>query len=358
MTLNDHIREMAIDPAFEREPVADNSAVEMYYKDLQKAIGVEDFPIILVDTLLKRTYKMTYNGRCFLVFDMYLMEIMRSINRIILEGCSFAALDNFFNKIISEECFVQDYFSAAINFSSNYMNALGVERSDFQQKEQSIAYDYSFIQQAFLIAHEIFHFYVGNNPDEKTKSLMGKEHFLQYIYQYTNKSDSTAAASMKSIIGNKKMIEECLCDSTAIIHITDIGKKLGTMDIVDSCLAAALAVMCQFTLSIVQKTVKNSGDYSYEDDLNKLNFRIVHLKEFCSYYISEEDSKDSQREYQEAVEELYHEGMQRICRPLLYKQFKEKDLFSSEQGLRGMSSEQIKRVKKVLKETYKTMGLI
>ena len=51
MTLNDHIREMAIDPAFERETVADNSAVEMYYKDLQKAIGVENFPIILVDTL-------------------------------------------------------------------------------------------------------------------------------------------------------------------------------------------------------------------------------------------------------------------------------------------------------------------
>ena len=67
MTLNDHIREMAIDPAFEREPVADNSAVEMYYKDLQKAIGVEDFPIILVDTLLKRTYKMTSKTKFYLL---------------------------------------------------------------------------------------------------------------------------------------------------------------------------------------------------------------------------------------------------------------------------------------------------
>lgn len=92
MKLYDRVKESILGVTYVREEVVPNSATEQYYNDLRKAIGLEDFPLILVNTIEKKTYITECNNHFFLVFDCYLLEIMDCLNQITISD-NFS--DNF-----------------------------------------------------------------------------------------------------------------------------------------------------------------------------------------------------------------------------------------------------------------------
>ena len=223
----------------------------------------------------------------------------------------------------------------------------------FETKYHSENLNYSYTQQAFLIAHELFHFYVHNNPTREINAMMSKERFLQNIFRYANRKAPEVAVAMDDAIKDGNMIEECLCDSTAVIHAVDVGLKTGELDAVESGLAVALAIMCQYTLSIIQDTVKYSGEIFYERIQSLFNFRLLHLKAFTSLYIKEIESEKRQNEYQLRVEAIHDKWMDNVCHPVLDLLVSENRLFTTNRDSYPSKSEQRNRAKILLQQIYK-----
>lgn len=220
---------------------------------------------------------------------------------------------------MSEECFTRHKMSAAIHFAGEYMNNIEHVIQDYMgERAADHIPSYLFVQQAFLIAHELFHFFIHKNPNYDREGIQSKKRFLNRIYNYVLDKNADTAAMIKKAVDETDMTEECLCDSTAIIQGINVGIKTGKMDIVDCGVSVALALMNQYTISTIQDTVKHSGDMTYERLQNLFNFRIVHLKAFTDLYIKEYGTSEQARLYQYKVEQIHKNWFERVNIPIMH----------------------------------------
>ncbi len=350
----DKIKKSILADTVERGGTANDSAAEQYYRDLADALHIEQFPMISVNTIEKKTYIIESDKQYFLVFDHYLMEIMHLFNKLILEDGHTDTLEPFFYKMVSEECYIENHISSAVKFAGKYMDRLD-DVMEHYREENFIgkSADYLFVQQAFIIAHEIFHFYVHKNPGQEIKGLVSKEQFLQKIYCYVYERNPKTAFLMSDIVRDKKMAEECLCDSTAVIQAVDAGNKIGKLSAVESGIAIAVSLMNQYIISVIHDTVKFSGDMTYERIQNLFNFRLLHLKEFISLYIKEFASEEKQKQYHTQVEEIHRQWLDKIYRPVMFMLADCNSLLKNDSDQFAGNSEERKRAKKSLMKIYK-----
>lgn len=86
---------------------------------------IPDFPIVMINTIEKRIYMMhESNNQSYLVFDIYFLENMYLLNRLLDGLGKDSLLDSFMNKILSEECYTNRKIHGAIKFAGEYMNTL------------------------------------------------------------------------------------------------------------------------------------------------------------------------------------------------------------------------------------------
>ena len=315
----DFIKRIITEGTITRNQELSYKETEIYYNDIVKALNIENFPLISINTIEKKTYMLqASDGQCYLVFDHYLLEYMHLLNQFVIEKDKSLQLEALLYKIMSEECFSRHKMGAAIHFAEKYMSNIDHVIQDYMEERVADHIpSYLFVQQAFLIAHELFHFFIHKNPNCEKEGIQSKKIFLNSIYNYVLDKNADTAAMMKMAVNKTDMVEECLCDSTAMIQGIDIGTKAGKMDIVDCGVSAALALMNQYTISTIQDTVKNSGDMTYERLHNLFNFRIVHLKAFTYLYINEYSSEQACL-YQYKVEQIYNNWLERVYKPIIH----------------------------------------
>lgn len=180
MKLNDRIKNSILDTTIVRCEVENDDSTQHYYDSIIQSLKIDNFPLISVNTIEKKTYIVECEGLFFLVFDHYLIECMHLLNQCILNENQLKSVELFFFKSASEECYVQCNLSSAVKFASKYMNRLDDVVSIYLTEEFSKSIpNYLFIQQAFLIAHEVFHFYVHKNPNKQIKGMIAKESFCK-----------------------------------------------------------------------------------------------------------------------------------------------------------------------------------
>lgn len=346
MELYDRIKKSILSSTVVRSDATNLFATEQYYSDLVDSLHIKEFPLISINTIEKKTYIVESNKRFFLVFDHYLMEVMHFLNQSILDDTFADDIEAFFYRTVSEECYVQNNISAAVAFSGKYMGRLDAIKLYAEDRPE-----YLFVQQAFLIAHELFHFYVHKNPNQEIRGILSKERFLQRIYDYTSTKNPELAFVMADVIADKNMVEECLCDSTAVIQAIDVGLKVGKLDIIEAGVAAAIALMNQFTLSTIQDTVKFAGDISYERIQNLSNFRLLHLKAFTSLYIKELGSEEERKQYNDRVEYVHDQWIKKVHRPIMFMLVNNNELLKSQQVYMG-NTEEMKKTKEILKQIF------
>ena len=306
MSKLDFVKRAIIAGTVVRDEVLDNAATKQYYDNLVESLQIKGFPLISVNTIEKKTYMMQESGgQCYLVFDHYLLDCIYLLNQFTLQEGKKKQLEAFFYKTMSEECYTQHKISAAISFAGKYMEHINIviEKCTEGEFTDKIP-EYLFVQQAFLIAHELYHFYIHVNPESDKEVLSSKARFLQNIYEYVFIRNADTAAFMNKAIKSNKMVEECLCDSTAVIQAIDVGIKVGKLDVVESGVSVALALMNQYTISTMQDVVKHSGDISYERMQNLFNFRLLHIKAFTEQYIRKYYSDEEVQSYREEVESV------------------------------------------------------
>lgn len=318
----DLIKKSIYDETVARDTILDNAATQQYYKDLLEALSIKNFPLIEINTIAKKTYMLEWRStaQCYLVFDHYLMDNIHILNQIVLGEQKSAQLDAYFFKIMAEECYTNKKYTLAIKFAGSYMNIIeGVIKQYLEEQFADQIPNYLFIQQAFLIAHELFHFTLNQEPSLYSKGIKSKTHYLKKIYDYANVRDSSVASLMQESIKDTDLVEECFCDSTGIIQAIDVGLKLGKLNIIESSLAVALAIMNQFTVSSIQSVVKQSGKMLYDGVLSLFNMRVLHFKAYTFQYIEKFFSKHEGQIFQREVENIYMSWMERVQLPIIKK---------------------------------------
>lgn len=351
----DVIKKSIYDDTVVRDTILDNAATKQYYKDLLKALSIKNFPLIEVNTIAKKTYMLECRGnaQCYLVFDHYLMDNIHILNQVVLGERKAAQLDAYFFKTMAEECYANRKYTLAIKFAGSYLNIIeGVIKQYLEEHFADQIPNYLFIQQAFLIAHELFHFILNQEPSLYSKGIKSKANYLKTIYDYAYVRDRSVASLMQESIKDTNLIEECFCDSTGIIQAIDVGIKLEKLNVIESSLAIALAIMNQFTVSSIQSVVKQSGRMSYDGVLSLFNMRVLHFKAYTSRYIEEFFSKHERQVFQREVENIYMSWMEKVQLPII-KQLHSSAEKLNEHGEFDLSkSDEMKRAKRVLRQIF------
>lgn len=350
----DFVKKTIIDGTIVRDEVLNNEAIQQYYNNLVEALQIDGFPLISINTIEKKTYMIQEScGQCYLVFDHYLLDCMHLLNQFVFAEDKTKQLETFFYKTVSEECYTQHKISSSINFAGKYMQNIDYVIKHYMEEHfaEQIP-EYLFVQQAFLIAHELFHFYLHKSPEGHEEVMSSKAKYLRSIYEYVLIRHSDIAVFMEKTIKNPKLVEECLCDSTAVIQAIDVGIKAGKLDVAESGLSAALALMNQYIISTIQDTIKHSGDISYERLHNLFNFRLLHIKAFTEQYIKEYYSNDEAKTYQEKVENIHGMWMNKVYTPIMYLLVDINPLLKEDEENDSDKSEEIRNIKNTLKRIY------
>lgn len=351
----DLIKKSIYDDTVARDTILDNASTKLYYKDLLEALSIKNFPLIEVNTIAKKTYMLECisSAQCYLVFDHYLIENIHILNQIVLGENKSTQLDAFFFKIMAEECYANSKITLAIKFASNYLNIIEVVIKQYLEEQFADQIpNYLFSQQAFLIAHELFHFILNRDSSLYSKGIKSKTRYLKTIYDYVYIRDTDLASFMQKYIKDIGLIEECFCDSTGIIQAIDVGFKLGKLNIVESSLAVALAIMNQFTVSLVQSVVKQSGMRSYDGVFSLFNIRILHFKIYTFRYIKKFFSKYEAQIFQLEVENIYMSWLKKVQLPIIKKLYSLTEELNKYSELDLYESEALKSAKKVLRQIF------
>lgn len=348
----DFIKRTITEGTITRDQELSYKETEVYYKDIVQSLNIENFPLISVNTIEKKTYMLqTSDGQYYLVFDHYLLECMHLFNQFVTAEDKPQQVESLFYKIMSEECFIRHKVGAAIHFAGVYMNNIDHVIHDYMEERTADHIpSYLFVQQAFLIAHELFHFFIHKNLNYDKEGIQSKKRFLNRIYNYVLDKNVDTASMIKKAVDETNMAEECLCDSTAIIQGIDVGIKTGKMDVVDCGVSAALALMNQYTISTIQDTVKYSGDMTYGRLQNLFNFRIVQLKAFTDLYIKEYYSAEQASLYQYKVEQIHKMWLEKVNTPIMHLLVKENEILK-EEPMSVIGSEN-RRIVDTLKAVY------
>ena len=337
-----------------REDIIGETAIGCYYDYLTSELKVDNLPIIICNTLEKRTsFVETHKNQYFLVFDNYVVELFHQLNEFILRNDTNENLEAFFNKIISEECYIRLRYEAAMYFAGQYLNGLDAILCRSNQKDSlNPIPDYLFVQQAFLVAHELSHFWTRVSFKSQRKYVDAKKAALYNIYEYAKKNHGDVSDVLLSGIKSANIYEECLCDTVGLVQAIDIGTKLKNVTALKCSTACILALMNLCVLSMTSLIVEKAGNISYEGILNKYNLRILQLKYYTSKYLREYFSVNDAKEYEDIVEVITQKWLFEVATPILELGLKYIGRLDGDS--QNLSQNELIRIKAVLKQIYRT----
>lgn len=279
-----------------------DSPTKAYYDDLLQALSIEDFPIIEINTINKRTYtfESISDKRYYLVFDHYFLDCIHEIDQIIWGKYDFLFLNSFIYKMLAEECYSNRKYALSIQFAGQYLITIDEVIKEYNEKssDESIP-NALFIQQAFLIAHELFHYVLNRDPSLLSTGIRKKREFLKSLQM------KPIQGLLKKHTDDLHFLEECLCDATGLIQAIDIARSLGKMNAAEAASVSAMAIMGQTTVTTIQEAVKKSPDISFELIMEKSTARLMHFMAFAPQYIEDSFSVDESRMFMQKAHSMY-----------------------------------------------------
>ena len=326
-----------------------NSATKAYYDDLLQALSIEDFPLIEINTINKRTYmcENISDKRYYLVFDHYFMDCIHEINQIIMDKYGQGFLDSFLNKTLAEECYCNRRYALSILFAEQYLSSLDKVIKEYSKKCSNNSHsDALFIQQAFLIAHELFHYVL--NKDASLLST-GIEKKRRFIYSLLNTSIEDL---MKKYINDNLFLEECLCDTTGLIQAIEIARSLSKMNITEVVSVSAMALMGQITITTIQEAVRKRLNISFEIIIEKSNARLMHFLAFAPQFIEANFSVDESRIFMQKFSSMYSSWLFKIQLPIIEKLITHGKVFKEDSARDSLGIEELRRARQVLIQVF------
>lgn len=327
------------------------SATKEYYDYLLQALSIEDFPLIEINTINKRTYmcESISDNRYYLVFDHYFLDCIYEIDQIVMDKHGPIFLDSFLNKTLAEECYCNRRYALSILFSGQYMKTLDKVIKEYNKEDSNNSLSTPlFIQQAFLIAHELFHYVLNKDASLLSTGIEKKRLFIRSLL------DTSIKDLMEKHINDRVFLEECLCDATGMMQAIEISRSLGKMNVEEAASASAMAIMGQITISTIQEAVRKSLDISFDNVLDKSKARLMHFLAFAPQYIEERFSVEESRIFMKKFRSMHLSWLYKIQLPIIDKLITYRKDFKENFNRDSMSIEELGRTRQVLIQIFNT----
>ncbi len=326
-----------------------DSPTQAYYDNLLQALSIEDFPLIEINTINKRTYtfESVSDKRYYLVFDHYFLDCIHEIDQIIMGKKSPPFLNSFFYKVLAEECYSNRKYALSIQFAGQYMNTLDNVIKEYNENHPDDSIPNAlFTQQAFLIAHELFHYVLNRDPSLLSTGIEKKRQYIDSLRQ------TSIGNILKKHTDDQHFLEECLCDTTGLIQAIDIARSLGKMNAAEAASVSAMAIMGQTTVSTIQEAVKKSLAISFEMIMGKSTARLLHFMAFASQYIEDTFSVDESRMFMQKAHSMHEDWLLKTQLFIIEKLITCKKDFQENPVRDGLSIKELGRAKDTLIQVF------
>ena len=283
------------------EPFAEDST-RMFYRDLAEQYGIQELPLVMCNSLQRKTCLSYVNGISYLIFDTSVTEIFHLLHKAVAGGSKDEFLKTVFYLVSSEQYFAEGQYALALQFAAKYLNSIenAIDVMAFEEDK-----DYPsplFIQQAFLLSHEVYHYWLSLDNDRYKRATNAKQKMFGNIYNYAQKElGLLLGKSFADAITNRTLIEECICDSMGALSAIDIGFKLKKQNGVQTAIAIIESLNCQFILSCIQSFNEQINRKISFSEMNEFNFRLLHLKTFLSRTLREDFGDVGADEFEDAM---------------------------------------------------------
>jgi len=203
-----------------REDPFERVWIDEYFSEILKGMQISEMELLICNTLQRRTSYSVVNGKSIIIFDNYLLELFAVMNQLLEDEDvdSEKKIELLFYKIAWESFYInENYQFAAIYKTITKRKFEQTGNIKIRQISRTSEPRYSYVQQVFLISHEVMHCYFHQSKEDYEKQKQIVENLL-YIFLsngfeeiYWNISDAYK--------------EEYCCDHLAVYTALHIGIK-------------------------------------------------------------------------------------------------------------------------------------
>ena len=253
--------------------------------------------LIIINTFSKDCYIFKHLQEYYFVFNEYICEIFTQLNLIYLYDNPKTDIRKFICQIIAEELYSSSEYNAALYAILKGNSFIPYEYIlHANKKKENIAKKYANIQQNFVIAHEIAHWYHSFSASD----ILKKRNALIKLF---NQSDDTNNDFVSFIEKNDTIVEECVCDGTAIAIAVE--RFFGKYDAVKISEAILLGILHNLFLSKIKGCSNTFSPLFSFDFFTQSGIRYIHARNILDNVIEMDYNSLTAKDISEHLHDIF-----------------------------------------------------
>ena len=288
------IKHILLSRRMQREDPFEGKWVEEYFPFIVENLGLSDTEIFTCNTLQRRSCYVRIRDKKFILLDNYSLELFLIFNQFIVDGVDLAQLNALYDKIMWESYFVNGNDTFAAIYCLLALNALkACHPITIKQISKNTEPRLIYVQQVFLVAHELMHSWFDSSPEDYLKQKEIIEEMMQTLF-----ADKYPQLVLSYDDDYK---EELSCDHIATYLAMDIGINQYRNSPEMTSVSIMLALCHQFILFCIDQWAKDEWGESISRDFNiRLTIAKAYIRNYLKRYIP-----DSLSVVNEELESVY-----------------------------------------------------
>lgn len=225
--------------------------IDEYFNEAIERLKIMNTEILVCNSLQRRCSCATIRDKKIIIVDNYLPELFIIFNQILCNENDSKYLELIFYKLMYEAYFLNGNIKLAAIYKTFMRKKFHeVGRMKIRQITKESKPQYLYIQQAFLVMHELMHSFFKDYPDSYRKQKETIKSVINTIF-HDKKINYTQLVS-------DDYLEELCCDHLAAISAIAICIEYGHCSEIDAACAIILALHYQYLLLCIDKIVENN----------------------------------------------------------------------------------------------------
>lgn len=274
--ISKELRNILLSKRILREDPFERVWIDEYFSEILEGMQISEMELLICNTLQRRTSYSVVNGKPIIIFDNYLLELFAILNQLLEDIDGEEKIQLLFYKIAWESFYInENYQFAAIYKMIAKQKFKQIGNIEVRQISRTSEPRYSYVQQVFLISHEVMHCYFQQSKESYEEQKRIVEELLN---RFLGKKFATIYLNI-----SETYKEEYCCDHLAVYTALHIGIKEYGNSIENSAIAIVLAMYHQFIILCIDKWVQGKSV-----DAKEFGVRISFIRLFVSNYLKVE----------------------------------------------------------------------
>ncbi|MEN9336023.1 MAG: hypothetical protein RLZZ500_1010 [Bacteroidota bacterium] len=226
-------------------------------------------------SLNRKNETVTLNGRKFIIYDQYLGKTFNLFNKAFLQLKDSKPLDHYCTRYL-----VESFRVRGMGLESDIVINFGLKTDSFLKLNKAYSSEstisaYTYIQETFIIFHEIAHLIVNENTRYLSFRFKQINDYIDKqpssIFNKINESDSRIGSFELDLHRRKNLIEEIVCDYIATKYTFESLFELNLLKPQDFCEAIYLGLRTMRSLNLMDGYIDSYSMRKSEHRIDNLS---------------------------------------------------------------------------------------